>query len=204
MWELDHKEGWAPKNWCLLIVVLEKTLERSLDNKEIKPVNPKRNQPWIGRTDAEAEAPILWPPNQRVNSLEKTLTLGKVKGRRRGGWQGMKWLDSITDSMEVNLSKLQETVKDREAWRAAIHGVGHNLTTEQQQIHLWQYGWTWGHYAKWNNSEKDKYHRISVQFSRSIVSDSLWLHGRSMPGLPVFHFLPAFTQIYVHWVSDSV
>ena len=93
MWELDHKEGRALKNWCFWTVVLEKTLESPLDCKEIQPVNPKGNQPWIfiGRTDAEAEAPILWPPMQRANSLEKTLMLGKLEGRKRRGWQRMRW-----------------------------------------------------------------------------------------------------------------
>ena len=86
MWELDH-EGWAPKNWCFYTVVLEKTLESPLDCKEIKPVNPKGKQPWIliGKTDAEAEVPKLWPPDQRANSLEKSLMLGKTEGRRREG-----------------------------------------------------------------------------------------------------------------------
>ena len=85
MWELDYKESWAPKNWCFWTVVLEKALESPLDYKEIIPVNPKRNQPWIfiGRTDAEAEALILWPPDERANSLEKTLKLKKTEGKRR-------------------------------------------------------------------------------------------------------------------------
>ena len=87
MWELDRKEGWAPKNWCFGIMVLEKTLESPLNCKEIKPVNLKGNQPWIftGKTDAKAEAPILWPPDAKSNSLEKTLMLGKIEGRRRRG-----------------------------------------------------------------------------------------------------------------------
>ena len=89
MWELDHNEGWALQNWCFRIVVLEKTLESHLDCKEIKPVNPKGNQSWIfiGRTDAEAEAPLLWPPDSKSDSLEKTLMLGKIEGRRRRGRQ---------------------------------------------------------------------------------------------------------------------
>ena len=106
----NHKEGWMLKNWCFWTVVLEKTLESPLDCQEIKPVNPKGNQPWIpiGRTDAEAEAPILWPLMQRTDSSEKTLMLGKTEGRRRRGRQRMRQLDGITDSMGMNLSKLWE------------------------------------------------------------------------------------------------
>ena len=108
MWQLDHKESWALKNWYFWTVILEKTLESPLDCKEIKPVNPKGNQSWIftGRTDAKAEAPILVHLMQRTDSLEKTLMLGKIKGRRRREWQRMRWLDGITDSMDVSLPHL--------------------------------------------------------------------------------------------------
>ena len=135
MWELDPKEGWALKNWCFWTVVLEKTLESLLDRKEIKRVNPKGNQPWIfiGRTNApilklmlkklklklQYFGHLIW----RANSLEKILMLLKTEGRRRRVWQRMGWLDSIIDSMDTCLSKLQGIVQDREAWHFSVYGV---------------------------------------------------------------------------------
>ena len=138
-----YEEGWAPKNWWFWIVLLEKTLENSFYScKEIKPVNPKGNKLWIftGRTDAEA--PILRPCDT-ANLLEKILMPGKIE-RKRKGQQGIRLLDCITDSMDMNLSKLQEIVKDRGAWHTAVsmgsQRVGHDLVTEQQHIYLFTYG----------------------------------------------------------------
>ena len=130
MWELDHKQGWVPKNWCFWTVVLKKNFESPLDYKEIQPVHPKGNQSWIfiWRTDAEAETPILWPPDAQSWLIWKDPDAGKDWGQEEKGMTEDEMFGCITDSMDMGLSWLRELVMDREAWPATVHEVANSRT----------------------------------------------------------------------------
>ena len=136
MWELDYKESWVLKNWCFWTAVLEKTLERPLVCKQIQPIHPKGISPECSleglmlKLKLQYFGCLMW----RADSLEKTLMLRKTEGRRRRGWQKVRWLDGITDSMDMSLSGFQEWVLDREAWHAVIHGFAKSQT--------WLSNWT--------------------------------------------------------------
>ena len=143
MWELDHKEGRASKNWCFWTVVLEKTLESLLDSKEFKPVYLKGNQSWIFIRRTDAKAPILWPPDSKSQLIQKTPMLGRIEGRRRRGQPRARWLDGISDLMGMGLIKLWELVMDRKACHTSVPSVSKSWA--------WLRDWT---ELNWGDSER--------------------------------------------------
>ena len=167
MWELDYKESLALKNWCFWTVVLEKTLESPLDCKEMQPVHSEGDQPWVftGRTDDEAETPVLWPPDAKSWLIWKDPDAGKDWRQRRRGRQRMRWLDGITDATEMSFGGLRELVMDRETCYAAVHGVAKS----------------WRRLKRLNSSHNKRLLAVRcvlLLLSCSVVSDSVRPHRR--------------------------
>ena len=138
MWELNYKQSWAPKHWCFWIVVLEKTVESPMDCMEIKPVNPKQNQPWmfIGRTDAEAEAPILWLPDLKSRLIGKDPDTEKDWGQEEKREKRMRWLDGIREAMDMSLSKLWEMDREGQGSLACCSPWSHKESDTTEQLSL--------------------------------------------------------------------
>ena len=188
MWELDYKESWAPKNWCFWTVVLGKTLESPLDCKEIQPVHPKGDQSWVSLEGLMLKLKLQYFGHlmRRADSFEKTLMLGGIEGRRRRGWQRMRWLEGITDSVDMGLGGLQELAMDREAWRAAVHGVAKSRTqlSDWTELHFlcWPRLFLWGNYRimwlsqRLRNLQRETVYHLVLLRKGLLSFDSHYLH----------------------------